>query len=438
MAARRLVDILREIREEEPRLAKAGVQAACDFMEAGRGTPANRDRVMAALSYQLGSTDPKVLRWVYKLIALLRSPRYVNYLFRQLHDRDFDPENRLWAYTAIASISPDHRRLLYAAGDELTLAYSLAAALYRRVDDLQDSIGRAAGSDDPRAHQFVGLLYGEGRGEIPRELLSELTASPNPASAEYAIWGLRKRGGASWSDVRIDPLTVLTEQPANVRRWYYRLVAQHPESRNQLSAQVMSWIDRELESLPREGLAFGLHDSRRSWHWDGVLRDWRRVESDPFVRRALGVPAATVISDVGSPLAPTTPRRHPSPTAPRKGSFIVIETNVFNNSTIGVMQGRNSRNSGDVAISVGTTGDELFGVLQSLVTALASEPAVPAIAITELDELGETAKTTGDAPLKPDFFGRLKVVTGVIGAAATLSKATSDALDTLGAMGVLS
>jgi hypothetical protein len=110
---------------------------------------------------------------------------------------------------------------------------------------------------------------------------------------------------------------------------------------------------------------------------------------------------------------------------------------VINNSTVGIVQGRDSRNSGDVDMRVGVTGDDLVGILQSLMSALPAEPAVPATVVAELDQLIETAKTEGDTPLKPDFFARLKVAAATIAAAAGLGKATSDVLDALRAFGVL-
>lgn len=436
MKTRRVSDFLSEMRNMDPRLAKAGVQAACEYLEAGRGQ-AHHEPIMAALSYQLDSRDTKVLRWVYKSIALLKNPRYLNYLGRQLSGRDLDPENRLWAYAATASLTPEHRRVLNDAGDEFSLPYALASGLYGREPELAAAVRRAGDTDDAHAHQFIGLLYGEGNTLIPRRLLSELTASASAESVEYAIWGLRKRGGASWNDVRIDPFAI-AEQPENVRRWYYRLVAQHPESRNQLSSAVLSWIENETASLPREGLAFGLFESERDGQWDAVLRSWRRTETDPFVRRALG---AKFEDGPGSVTSFVDRSRAPSRASAinTRGIVVMIAKNIYTNPIIGVVQERGGTVTGNVTVGgSGLTGADLSRVLNRLSSALESDPAAGPAIVADVQQLATTAAAAGNDPVKPTFLERLRGVAEAVRSVTSLGKAAGDVLDTLDGMGVLS
>jgi hypothetical protein len=276
-----------DMRSRDARVAKGGIQAACEYLEASPARPATRRRIAASLSYQLGAVDPQVLRWGYKAIALLGSGEHQPYLRQQLGGGDLTPENRTWAVAALAGMTNDYRDTVYQVGDEQTLTYDLSAEMYSYTGRIRGNVHKAIDTDDPLNHQWLGLLYGDGRIELPASVLHALTASAHPAVVEYIIWGIRKRALHGASVVAIDPLS-LAAQPVNVRRWYCRLVAQSPADRNAYQAQILDWIENEPSSLVREGLARGLHESPKDKHWKDVWHQWREFETDPFVRRALG------------------------------------------------------------------------------------------------------------------------------------------------------
>lgn len=276
----------------DPRVAKGGIQAACEHLETRTPKASTRKRISSALSYQLTATDPQVRRWGYKAIALLQSNEHQPYLRNQLAGGDLTPENRTWAVAALAGMVEDYREVVYAVGDEQTLAYDLSSGMYGSTRDVGRAVDRAIGTDNPLSHQWLGLLYGDGRIELPASVLYELTACPYPEVVEYTIWGIRKRHIHGASVVAFDPVS-LANQPANVRRWYCRLVAQSLPDRNAYEAQVIDWIEYEKDPLVLEGLARGLHESPKDKHWRYIWRQWRSTATDPFVRRALGCRVST-------------------------------------------------------------------------------------------------------------------------------------------------
>lgn len=276
------------MKAEDDRLIKNGIQAACELMEKfGRQLSRGQvDSIRVALSAHLGNINPHVRRWIYKLIALLGDPPYTPYLREQLRSRDLVNENRSWAVAALAVVSGDYRPQLQLIDDDHTLTYALSSAMFSRQPRLEEAVRRASCSDDRLAHQWLGLLYGDGRAPIPVQLVTELTLSPYPEVAEYAIWGLRKRRMGSISDVAFDPEEVRKFEP-NVRRWYYRLLLKDSGSLSRYSHQLRSWIELETDSKAREGLAMGFYGATLNAEWVELLRSWAQVEKDPYVMDAL-------------------------------------------------------------------------------------------------------------------------------------------------------
>lgn len=449
-----------DLRSPDPRVAKGGVQAACELLEGRVVAARTRRQLSRALSTQLDSDDANVLRWNYKLIALLGDPTYVPYLQRQLGGRDLVPENRTWTVAALGTLAPDHLRVLYDVGEELTTAYALAAEMYGRSTSLRSVLRRGADSDDPLAQQWLGLLYGQGRIDLAPSILTALTSSASPEVVEYAIWGIRLRRAVGVEVIAVDPLG-LRAQPVNVRRWYYRTVAQDPEARNAYAAQVIDWIEQETESKALEGLARGLHDSPKDRFWRGVERDWRKQERDPFVLRALGVPvsstelaadpagAVPILLDVDRPLRlRELPGLRPPiasgssipiltsvlpPTRPfARKRFIVLQDNrvtVNNSGTIGQVAGAHSAQHAHQQLSTQPSPSvgELLGALAQHLRGLPPD-GVPDTVLTELDDLlAEDAEALDtDAGTRRRFAERLKGLLAVVRGLGSATEATTE------------
>ncbi len=399
------------MRSADPRRAKGAIQAACEFIESGRSNRDDRARLARGLSAQLGSPNRKVRRWVYKLIALFRNPEYIGYLAAQLAEREQDAENRTWAYCALARLTDNHEQLLYDAGDRMTPAYSLAAGMYGRADDMPERVERAALVDDPLAHQWIGLNLGNNRAEVPPEIIRDLVRGGDPNSIEYLLWGHRLVGGSAL-DFPLDPLDI-GKYPENVRRWYYRTVAGRPATRDVLAAEVEDWIEFDSSSLAREGLATGLTRSSRDDHWESVHRAWGETEMDPFVLQALGV------DDVTPPPTPSTPEMR-GITVNNYGPTIT-----GNIGTIGAIAAHDAT----VTIQAPPAVDPAALAAQ-LLAALRAEPAVASQLLDELVDL-EQASSAENTPDRATVWTRLRDVTAAIKSTTGLTKAAADAVETI-------
>lgn len=272
---------------EDDRSIKSGIQAACELLETGaKITRTQHQRIRSAVSPHLLSNDPFVRRWMYKLIAQLGDPPYAAYLRTQLSDLDLVPENRTWAVAALAKVSLNFKSDLMAVGEDWTLAYRLSSGMFKHVGSMRKYVRDASNEDDPLAHQWLGLLHGDGRARIPMELLKELTASPHPEVREYALFGLRKRGGGSIDQTLLGPQEIV-QHPPNVRRWYYRLLLNDESNLVRFGGLIEDWVEGEGDSKAREGLALGFIGLQLNQTWHQLLEDWRQVENDPYVLTAL-------------------------------------------------------------------------------------------------------------------------------------------------------
>lgn len=302
-------DVAQDIRSEDARTTKNAVQEACDRIEYGR-TPSGQDatRLKRALSTQLGSSNTAILRWVYKLIALIGEPEYETYLVRQLRDVDFDAENRSWAVCALAVVAPNFLVALGQVDEDFTTAYALSSQMFMNQVVSADDLKRAYEDDAPLTQQWLSLLHGSHRITIPEPIHRDLILSEVPEIAEYSLWSLRSRFDYKPSLLGIYPGDI-RRHPENVRRWYYQAFCALSANLDTFESQVVEWVRIETESRPREGLARGLVRYRDRRPWSGVLEDWRRSETDPFVQRALSslnvVPVAPP-SDGSYPRSPAT------------------------------------------------------------------------------------------------------------------------------------
>ncbi|MEU0529278.1 hypothetical protein [Amycolatopsis tolypomycina] len=220
------------------------------------------------------------------MIALLGDQSYASYLIAQLRDIDMVPANRAWAVAALSKVSSNFRQDLDVVGEDWTLAYQLSSAMYRNSSHVSSAIISASGVDDPLAHKWLSVLYGERRADIPVELIRELTASSHSDVSEYAIWGLHRNRNGSIKQVMSGPQDV-DDKPSNVRRWYYRLLLGDATNRVRFKALIEDWIEHEEDSKAREGLALGLGSLNFDPYWNGILFEWRRSEQDTYVNLAL-------------------------------------------------------------------------------------------------------------------------------------------------------
>lgn len=439
---------------DDPRLVKNGIQSACELLEAQRPHLSRHqvDLIRAGLSDHLGSKDRWVLSWVYKLIGLLGDHQYTPYLRGQLLDRDFVAENRTWAVAALALVAIDHRKHLLDIGEELSTPYRLSASFFRPQHDTGRAINDAGNNDDRLAHQWLGLLYGETRADVPLSLITQLTASPYPEVAEYAIWGLRKRHQDSMSKVLISP-DQLNAKPPNVRRWYYRMLLQDPSNIVRYSYQLRTWIGSESDSKAREGLAAGFVDVGVNAEWLDVLRSWAQMESDPYVLQAL-LRKRVVASAIGSPptqLAgqqdsrkrqrpvsldlpyrsqsdPQRTRLRYNVSLFRSEVFIVTDrrdqrVNVHNSGHIGSVQGADSQIS---------EAEDLVEVLWKLISLLRSEaqtsPTDDGLG-QAIDDLETAVQDNRGGPRWHARIGaRLQSIAGALAGAVAVSQSTQNLL----------
>jgi class 3 adenylate cyclase len=280
----RRVELL--LNSEDDRHVKSGVQAICELLEEhAQIQRVHHERLRRALSRHLDSKDMYVRRWIYKAIALLGDQAYAVYLRSQLANVDSVAENRSWAIAALARVSLDFKNDLKLVDEEWTLPFRLSASMYCRTRHISRYVREASRTDDPLAHQWVGLLHGDGRAQVPLAFLKELTASDHPEVAEYAIWGLR-RGRGSLDDVALGPHD-LDRAPENVRRWYYRIFVKDERNLERYASLIEDWISSEGDSKAREGLARALTEVPFSPYWHDVLTGWQSEERDPYVRVTL-------------------------------------------------------------------------------------------------------------------------------------------------------
>ena len=274
------------MRSADGRLAKNAIQSACEYLEEN---PHSRRETVAmfqrSLSTQLASNDILVQRWTYKLTAILDDEAYVPYLLRRLA---VDPvkENRTWIVAALSGLGRDVARDIMNSGDDYGVSYQLAAMMYGH-HDIAGNLSRATNSGDPLSLQWLGLLYGQGRIVLDAEILRDLTACGEAVVAEYAIWGLRRQPHPTIAMVAFAP-EELSAQPANVRRWYYRLMSTSVGSMDAYCDTLMKAIEDEVDSKAREGLARAVSEaSLRSPFWEDVRKQWLRDERDVYSRIAL-------------------------------------------------------------------------------------------------------------------------------------------------------
>ena len=279
--------ILALMRSPDPRAIKNGIQNAYEYLRVRRPTSSTWvHSIRYELSKQLGTQDPFITPWIYSLIAALGDAQYEPYLRSQLKNHEFDPVNRTWAVASLARVAEDYRQVLQEINDDHTLPYQLAAAMYRGNLNDARAVRGAADSDDRLAHLWVTLLFSEQRAEIPVAQVRELTASRDAEVAQYALFALHKHPGTGIESVTIGPQDLRNVQP-RVRRWFYQLLLKDPTNLDRYGAAVQEWIDIEVHTQAREGLAKAFTRIQPSREWIHQLRSWAESETDPYVLDAL-------------------------------------------------------------------------------------------------------------------------------------------------------
>lgn len=351
------------------RAIKNGIQGVYELLRDYPNTPTSFvNTARQGLSRHLTNQDPYVTPWIYSLIGVLKDLEYEPYLRSQLRDHEYDPVNRTWAVASLASVTEDHRQVLHEIGDELTLPYKLASAMYRGQETDAKAVRAASESDDRLAHLWVCLLFSEQRAEIPIPQIKELTGSRDAEVAQYALFALHKRPHVGIDSVTIGPQDLMGLQP-RVRRWYYQLLIQDPSNLMRYGEMVRHWMTVETHTQAREGLAKGFIGTQPSREWIHELRAWAESERDQFVLDALGqIPS---VNDIVTSRGSDAPKGSSEPTGAEavsdpgdaeqicardrivvvKGGFFMDmrdqSVNISGSNTIGVVQGAGSTATGN-------------------------------------------------------------------------------------------
>ena len=276
----------------DPHLVKRGLQRICDAAEHGRRIDRSRDSAVRTLVVaQQRSGDVLVRRWLYKLIGLSGNGSWVAWLQGQLAGHETDPENLSWAVAALHALvgrAEARRRLDQATRDPDDVVVRLSGRYFVRGAPLsRDLVREVVGDDRPLAHQWLSLLFGKDPGILRREVIGDLARSHRAVVSEYAIWAVHADPGGRLRHVSLHPQD-FGRMPANVRRWYLRLVAKDQDDLATYQDLVIEGA-RDRDPAVREGAALALVDAP-------VLppaivretRDWIGTDSDPLVRLALG------------------------------------------------------------------------------------------------------------------------------------------------------
>ena len=151
------------LRSAEPGRIKIGVQRACELYEAQRYFRDPSVLVEAARRH-LSSTDVKVRRWTYKLVALLRASTLLEPL-RAALEVEQDAENLSWAIAAFFRLAPQKDRDLLIR-QERTPFFNTALELSATLYDSQPGLDRRSVIDlkafetDVLVQKWICLLTG--------------------------------------------------------------------------------------------------------------------------------------------------------------------------------------------------------------------------------------------------------------------------------------
>jgi class 3 adenylate cyclase len=275
----------------DPRDRKLGLQLICETVEAGQRIDLSRNPRLAALVARCkGSADVEVRRWFYKVIGLSRHRGDLPYLLGQLTSED-DQEGLSWAAAALVAIDGQAQgvhALNNAGFSGLEIEQTLVRARYFRPDGPPvepRAVRRILDTNEPLQLRWLSLVYGKHSALVPIEVIRDMNTHEHPLVAEYSLWALVRDPRADASSAAFYPQD-LPKAPANVRRWYYRLLTHDPNAILP-NWDVVEFGIKDDDPKAREGLAMGLTETTPRMHNAARLAEWFNTETDRGVRRAL-------------------------------------------------------------------------------------------------------------------------------------------------------
>lgn len=288
--------IVQLLADSRPEFVKRGLQALCALLQSRRTWATHRlPELLSALSRHKYSTAVHVRRWLYKSYALLREPGVVPYLVGQLQGHETDKENRTWVTSAICATldAGAAEAALWRGGVSLQeVPHLLASAFNTRAPLEARLLRRAIDHEDGLSAKWVSLLVGtRGRNRSARlvpevsDVLRIMNTHSLPEVAEYSVWAMHETPGATIIDCDIAPQDV-PAMPANVRRWYYRLLAKDPKHIYANMDMVAAGVKDPSRSA-RDGLALGLCWVRPDSTLAKLIVAWFLAEDEPLVRMSL-------------------------------------------------------------------------------------------------------------------------------------------------------
>lgn len=274
---------------------KAGLQRACEILEGGQAFLDNTF-LNVCLPTCLTSPQPRIRRWAYKLVALLKDGKYINQLEDALLTFETDPENRGWASAAYASLADELRKtkLIAKLSDYQGTSLELAAKLYARGEPAKDEFDLQTWELEALARKWLCLLCGYARhqqrtidqrfGDL--DLVRNSIKDDDLEVVEYSLWAEFRHPDGSFRHILRPPDQLLAFP--NVRRWLYRLLTKDAHAARSNLDLLTERMDasQEPSEVAREGLALGLaqlkFDERRT-----ETIDWFLTDPSPKVRLAL-------------------------------------------------------------------------------------------------------------------------------------------------------
>ena len=286
------------IESDDPLRVRRGLQLLCALFEKSALVGEQvRQKAQQLASRVMTSEDSRVRRWLYKLIGLIGDSTYKPFLMRRLEKTEEDPENQAWLVAALCAIED----LVIARGQiyrtdinasdstvELATQYFGSAPSVWGKERLRSEMGRG----DPLTLKWMSLRHGSREQGFQLEsssaldIIGELTGHEDPGVAEYATWSLASNSAGQFKYSRIAP-EALFDHPANVRRWFYRLMTKDSSGFDTNLDFFREAPKREKDAAAREGLAQGLNGLDWSPELDKIMLEWWEHERNFLVRMQL-------------------------------------------------------------------------------------------------------------------------------------------------------
>lgn len=289
----RFSSVLQLLKSPDSMIVKRGLQYLCDNIE--RGAYLNelqRTAVIETMSAHMSSPNIVLRRWLYKAVGLIGDHSFVPYLLGQLRDGEGDRENLTWIAAALYSIvGKDTNEHLAARDLNPGTPPFLFASLYfqRKRAMVEETFAKEVlDSNDHVSLKWLSLLFGSSERGLTEtatsssDIIRNLNQHTNSDVAEYSIWALYTSPLTEFSDTAVPPQD-LFGLPANIRRWYYRLLAKKRQTiATHFDLVKQGSRDRSIES--REGLAIGLSLLEPDSSLSKFLVSWYERDSDFLIR----------------------------------------------------------------------------------------------------------------------------------------------------------